>query len=115
SDDLASIGSGAHHVANEDGDDDTSFTADDFEPFVPTSSMAPTPPAVDALPTSEEDVVADDVEIEKAQEFTADSFEQDPYAIASNPLADGDATTFIEEPAGTIELATDIGLGLPED
>lgn len=94
-------------VAGEMNGEDEEFVEksyDTFEPGAPGSASSSTARAA-----------GDDVEIEKAHEITAADFEQDPYAIAANPLTDGEATSFTEDPPGTIELAADIALGLPDD
>jgi tetratricopeptide (TPR) repeat protein len=59
-------------------------------------------------------------DIEKSQEFTAEEFEQDPYAIAAKPIAEEltsptELTSPSEPPSEPIELATDLDLGLPDD
>lgn len=87
---------------------DDAFVENDFEPYVPRASVSG-----EAMAPRHEDI--EPVEIEKAAEFTADEFEQDPYAIAAKPLTDGEPESFIDEPPATIELAADIGLGLPDD
>src|SRR3569833_3753400 len=84
------------------------------EPFV-EQSMATDAPAIEAAavaPTTSPE--PDDLAIEKAED-SADAFEPDSFAIAAKPLQEGDTGSFEEEPPGTIELASDIDLGLPDD
>jgi tetratricopeptide (TPR) repeat protein len=91
-------------VGGEMNGEDEEFVEKSYDTFEPGAPDRPS--SVNA---------AADVEIEKAQEITAADFENDPYAIAANPLTDGQATSFTEDPPGAIELAADIALGLPED
>ncbi|HEY4305705.1 MAG TPA: tetratricopeptide repeat protein [Gemmatimonadaceae bacterium] len=83
-------------------------------PFVEQSLAATPASPLDAQTHQAPPVDVSDVGIEKAQEY-ADGFEPDAFAIAAKPLTAGDVGSFEEEPPGTIELASDIDLGLPDD
>ena len=91
---------------------DTSFAEESFVEHSFADGPAPVFQPAAASPTPPLD--ASDAGIEKTEEF-ADEFQADPFAIAAKPLTEGDVGSFEEAPPGTIELATDVSLGLPDD
>jgi len=84
------------------------------ETFVEDSYTEDSAASLGSRDASTASVGLEDVGIEKAQEF-AEGFEPDPLAIAAKPLTEGEVGSFEEAAPGTIELAADVTLGLPDD